>query len=74
MNDVVFVMANSKLMKQKDVRNTKNYNIDELASDEEWTVEDNEANDVELLDEVGEANLWMIWRFLQLLRMMKVIA
>lgn len=57
MNDVVFVMANSRLMKRKDVRNTKNYNIDELASDEEWTVEDNEANDVELmddLDEVGE--------------------
>ncbi|XP_068503640.1 uncharacterized protein [Phaseolus vulgaris] len=46
MNDVVFVMANSRLMKRKDVRNTK-----------KWTVEDNEANDVELmddLDEVGE--------------------
>ncbi|ESW33617.1 hypothetical protein PHAVU_001G085000 [Phaseolus vulgaris] len=57
MNDVVFMMANSRLMKKKDVTNTKNYNIDELASDEEWTVEDNEANDAELmddLDEVGE--------------------
>ena len=52
MKDVVFVMANSRLMKRKDVRNTKNYNIDDLASDEEWTVEDNEGNDVELMDDL----------------------
>jgi len=60
MNDVVFVMANSRLQKQKDVRKTKDYNIDDLASDDEWTVEENEANlslDVsneDILVEVGE--------------------
>jgi len=57
MNDVVFVMINSRLMKKKDVRKTKDYNIDDLASDDEWIVEDNEANDIEPMDdlvEVGE--------------------
>jgi len=34
MNDVVFVMTNSRLMKKKDVRKTKDYNIDDLAYDE----------------------------------------
>nr|XP_007135104.1 hypothetical protein PHAVU_010G101400g [Phaseolus vulgaris]ESW07098.1 hypothetical protein PHAVU_010G101400g [Phaseolus vulgaris] len=47
MNDVVFVMANSRLMKKKDVRKTKDYNFDDLASNDEWTMEDNEANDIE---------------------------
>jgi len=57
MNDVVFGMANSRLMKKNDVRNTKNYNIHDLASNDEWTVEDNESNDIEPMDdlvEVGE--------------------
>jgi len=39
MNDVVFVMANSRLQKKKEVRKTKDYNIDDLAFDDEWTVE-----------------------------------
>jgi len=38
MNDVVFVIANSRLMKKKNVRKTKDYNIDNLASNDEWTV------------------------------------
>jgi len=37
MNDVVFVIANSRLQKQKEVRKTKDYNIDDLASDDKWT-------------------------------------
>lgn len=52
MNDVVFVMANSRLKKKKDVRKTREYNIDDLASDDEWTVEENEANStLDALDE-----------------------
>jgi len=36
MKNVVFVMANSRLKKKrKDVRKTKDYNIDDLASDDE---------------------------------------
>jgi len=60
MNDVVFVMTNSRLMKKKDVRKTKDYNIDDLAFDDEWTMEDNDANDIEPMDdlvEVGEVEL-----------------
>jgi len=59
MNDLVFVMANSKL-KKKDVRKTKDYNIDDLASNDEWNVEENEANssldasNEDILVEVGE--------------------
>jgi len=41
MNDVVFFMVNSRL--QKEVRKTKDYNID-LASDDECTMEENPAN------------------------------
>ena len=37
-------MANSRLKKKKDVRKTKDYNMDDLASDDEWTVEENEAS------------------------------
>ncbi|KAK8470152.1 hypothetical protein PHAVU_004G071025 [Phaseolus vulgaris] len=59
MNDVVFVMANSRLMKKKGVRKTKDYNIDDIAFDDEWTLEENEANssytlDNDILLEVGE--------------------
>jgi len=37
-------MANSRLKKKKDVRKKKDYNMDDLASDDEWTVEENEAS------------------------------
>jgi len=43
MNNVVLVMANSRLQKWKDVRKTKDYN-DDFASDDEWNGEENEAN------------------------------
>jgi len=43
MNDVVFVMTNSRLTKKKDVRKTKEYTIDDISSDDEWTVEENET-------------------------------
>ena len=53
-------MANSRLKKKKDVRKTKDYNMDDLASDDEWTVEENEASSSldasyeQVLLEVGE--------------------
>ncbi|XP_068469979.1 uncharacterized protein [Phaseolus vulgaris] len=56
MNDVVFVMTNSRLTKKKDVRKTKEYTVDDLSSDDEWTVEENETLhglDEEILLEVG---------------------
>jgi len=55
-NDVVFVMTNSRLMKKKDVRKTKDYNIDDFISDDEWTLEENETLDgldEDILVEVG---------------------
>jgi len=68
MNDVVFVMTNSRLMKKKDVRKTKDYNIDDFSSGDEWNGEENETNsslddldediidglDEDILFEVGE--------------------
>ena len=56
----MFVMANSKLQKQKDVIKTKDYNIDDLAYDDEWNVEENKSNssldasDEDILVEVRE--------------------
>jgi len=53
-------MANSKLQKQKDVIKTKDYNIDDLAYDDEWNVEENKSNssldasDEDILVEVRE--------------------
>ena len=57
MNDVVFVMTNSRLTKKKDVRKTKKYTIDDLSSDDVWTLEKNETLyglDEDILLEVGE--------------------
>ncbi|KAK7404287.1 hypothetical protein VNO78_05060 [Psophocarpus tetragonolobus] len=55
MNEVVFVMTNSRLNKKKDIRKTKDFNIDDLASDDEWIVE-NDGNDLDedILVELGE--------------------
>ncbi|RDX93893.1 hypothetical protein CR513_23797, partial [Mucuna pruriens] len=58
MNDVC-VMTNSRLNKKKDVRKINDYNIDDLAFDDKWLVE-NETNsyldalDEDILVEVGE--------------------
>ena len=60
MNDAVFVMGNSRLKKRKDVRKTEDYNMDDLAFDNEWTLEENEASSSldasyeDILDEVGK--------------------
>jgi len=43
MNDMAFVMANSRLNK-KEVRKTNYYSIGDLAFDDEWTIEENVAN------------------------------
>jgi len=53
-------MTNSRLMKKKDVRKTNDYNINDFASGDEWTMEENETNssldslDENILVEVGE--------------------
>lgn len=49
MNDVVFVMANSKLAKKKQPRKKIEYNLDDLASDDEWIV-DNDEGSSDILD------------------------
>ncbi|CAL0332833.1 unnamed protein product [Lupinus luteus] len=41
MNDVVFVMANSKLSKKKKARTGVELTIDDVPSDDEWIVEHN---------------------------------
>ncbi|KAG4377511.1 hypothetical protein GLYMA_18G136551v4 [Glycine max] len=51
MNDVVFVMTNSRLNKKKDVRKAKDFNIDDAASNDEWIVENEENSDLNALDE-----------------------
>ncbi|XP_073223898.1 uncharacterized protein [Cicer arietinum] len=43
-NDVVFVMANSKLVKKKQTRNVVEHNLDDLESDDEWIVDNNECS------------------------------
>jgi hypothetical protein len=57
MNDVVIVMVNSTLNKKKQARKGKVYDIDDLASDDEWVadnVEDNSDFDLDAPIEVGE--------------------
>ncbi|QHN96665.1 uncharacterized protein DS421_18g620540 [Arachis hypogaea] len=53
MNDVVFVMTNSRLAKKKQTRRSLDYDysLDELDSDEEWIVadEDGEEEDLDAL-------------------------
>ena len=39
MNDVVYVMANSKLAKKKQSKTAKEFNIDDMESDDEWMME-----------------------------------
>ncbi|RZC19412.1 hypothetical protein D0Y65_006298 [Glycine soja] len=51
MNDVVFVMSNSRLNKKKDVRKSKNFKIDDVSSDDEWIVENEANSDLNALDE-----------------------
>ncbi|MED6169022.1 hypothetical protein PIB30_017388 [Stylosanthes scabra] len=50
MNDVVFVMTNSRLAKKKKTRRgvDYNYSLDELDSDEEWIVADEDGGEEDL--------------------------
>lgn len=43
MNDVVFVMTNSKLAKKKKARKIVDYSLDDIDSDDEWIVNNDEA-------------------------------
>ncbi|KAK4284281.1 hypothetical protein QN277_001136 [Acacia crassicarpa] len=52
MNDVVFVMTNSKLARKKQARKTIEYNIDDISFEDEWIVEnEGTSSNVEGLDE-----------------------
>ncbi|MED6224536.1 hypothetical protein PIB30_085093 [Stylosanthes scabra] len=58
MNDVIFVMTNSRLAKKKPPRKTADYSLEDLNSDEEWIVEDeNEIENLEELDTQIDINL-----------------
>jgi hypothetical protein len=55
MNDVVFVMVNSRLNKKKQARKGNDYDIDDLASDDEWVADNVEDNlDLDAPIEVGQ--------------------
>jgi len=52
MNDVVFVITNSKLAKKKETRKPNRINIDDCSYDEEWIMKDeHEHNEPLDLDE-----------------------
>ncbi|QHO24890.1 uncharacterized protein DS421_12g376240 [Arachis hypogaea] len=58
MNDVVFVMTNSRLARKKPSRNTADYSFEDLDSDEEWIVEDeNMMENMEEFDTQNGVNL-----------------
>ena len=58
MNDVVFVMTNSRLGKKKKSRNPAEYNLEDLDSDEEWIVENEDVlENLEELDIPDDLNL-----------------
>ncbi|KAK4252822.1 hypothetical protein QN277_010969 [Acacia crassicarpa] len=51
MNDVIFVMANSRLAKKKVARKVSEYNVDDISSDDDWIVENDERpSNIEDLD------------------------
>lgn len=50
MNDVVFVMTNSKLVEKKKNIKTKEYKLDDIESDNEWTVNNDENFENEIID------------------------
>ncbi|CAL5199978.1 unnamed protein product [Lathyrus oleraceus] len=54
MNDVVFVMTNSKLAKKKKNRKTKEYKLSDIVSDNEWIVNNDEDFENEILDFIIE--------------------
>lgn len=50
MNDVVFVMTNSKLAEKKKNRKTKEYKLYDIEYDNEWIVKNDEDFENEILD------------------------
>jgi len=51
MNDVVFVMTNSKMAKKKKARKMVDYSFDDIDSDDEWIVNNDECSlENEILD------------------------
>lgn len=50
MNDVVFVMTNSKLAKKKKNRKAKEYKFDDIEFDNEWIVNNDDDFENEILD------------------------
>nr|KYP47830.1 hypothetical protein KK1_030526 [Cajanus cajan] len=61
MNDVVYVMANSKLAKKKQTRKPVQINFDDFSSDDEWIMEDehgeNEGLDLNVNNLDSDENL-----------------
>ena len=43
MNDVVFVMTNSKLAKKKKARKMVEYSLDDIDSEDEWIVNNDDC-------------------------------
>lgn len=44
MNDVVLVTTNSKLAKKKKARNTVEYSLDDIETDDEWIVNNDKCS------------------------------
>jgi len=64
MNDIVFVMTNSKLAQKKQTRKPTQINIDDCSSHEEWIMDDEHGQ--------NEALDWMKTWFHSKLRRMKL--
>ncbi|KAF1885331.1 hypothetical protein Lal_00029220, partial [Lupinus albus] len=56
MNDVIFVMANSKLSKKKQARKGVELTIDDIPSDDEWIVEHNNEDEDHLDSPEGDGD------------------
>ena len=57
MNDVIFVMGNSRLGKKKKAQNSHSYDFDDLPSDDDWIVE-NEKDGEDVDNFHDEENLF----------------
>lgn len=57
MNDVVFVMVNSRINKKKQIRKTNDYDNNDFSSDDDWIAGNVKVKDNSILNaqiEVGE--------------------
>lgn len=48
MTNVVYEIANTRLKKNKEVRKAKNYLIEYLSSNDEWIMEENDDQNLDL--------------------------